>query len=214
MSATKKDIKLRGTDIVRYTSSRTYGPVQIEIPLSNCQDLVDYLDDKYVTGDKDEYGRTKNLEGKFEIYVGEDDIKTIDKFLKNISTTYQIDMEDLKNQIRSCRSIKGRKMYKIRIFLHKFIDYLIPQKQASHQSLSLHIYKVVVYQVQNRYYLSLTPNLFQYSDMNLSSLSIDPDSLNDYLPTVCEIDKLKRGYRPYISGLKNKLQCRELKIDL
>lgn len=204
MKIEKKEIKIKGISAIRYVIS-DIDDDKINIPTINGKELMNYLNNKH---QKDIH----KLQKKFDIYISREDFNKIGIFINELCTTYQIAIEDLKKQIKYCQSLDKIELFKIKILVDS-IKYSEDQLQNI-KSLCLWFKKVIVYQVNNDYYINVVISDVDYSSYSLDNLSIGPNNCNDYAPYVCEIDKLKKGYKDFVSGLKNKLENKKVIINL
>jgi len=202
----KINIKIDNIDAVCYHAI-PYN-YNIKIPFANCPELIDYLEKKFI------YTNGLKVDGKFEIYISNSDLRMLDEALKKISDEYDIPIEDMKEYLWSSQSINGKQLYRTKVCLDKIHKFYINHKENCHLSLDVRIDKIIVYQINKKYHINLLVSKIEYINDNLSAYSIDLDSNGNYKPTVCEVDKLKRGYRTYVSSLKNKIKNKKVKIEL
>lgn len=177
-------------------------PLEIILPLDNCQEILDEINKQ-----DDEW---KTFPSKYNIYIDAKIKEQIQKFVSAICDAHNIDNTKVQVGYGTYHAINRENLCKVRMASYSKGHRIgIGSPAASNVSIKLFIHCVKVYCYNDNYYVNAIFQKISYIKTDRSEFALDPNSQLDYRPIICELNKLKTGYKPYISQFsrvkKNKI---------
>lgn len=213
ISVIKKELKTKDNktfDCYNVTMSDT---IDINVPICNMVDVVDYIDSVIDEPYDVIHSKFKKLNGKYEIYLGKSDISKFGLAIYKFKKEHNID-DEITLGYGKFKDVCNNDLFKVKISFNFFTKYIV-NKLDNRKSVKLGIKRFSIYNINGKYYITLTvASLFYIVDnLDHKAVNINPET-DHYRAPICELKKIKQGYRPYITDIKNKIKNRNVSLDI
>lgn len=195
---------MNGEKFIWYRAKCNSSPIRLIIPFSNCLDLINFLDSQNASN-------ITNPKKKFDIYITEWDKNLFSNFVQQICDKLEIEYGLISVGYGNYKNNNNNNMFKLKIVFDKFKTYNINPKE-NNKSIQLSINVLCIYNIKDEYRVNAVIDKFLYLPDDYDNFAIKLDETDNFRFPICEMDKIKKGYEPFLLGLEKNIKNKSISV--